>query len=234
MYSHTSFCKLSSSPLFSNVLITKCFVVSRYPWGHNSPINTDHSGRWKSDIYLSGDRSTNTDDPLENRAPTVQLDPAGTWQYFQDVGNEVEIYGNWPMWLTMYLNEDHMTLTLWITFVVVFLICRPLWTNNTCNICWKDSCSSLTTIHKNLDFKSCLLCQSVKLAYIHPCPQRGIWGSSLELILYMRNVSSGDNLHNLTCEAENRAGMGEAVVQLDIECKWWHFLFFNFRHFFTL
>ncbi|KAI2654930.1 hypothetical protein H4Q32_017225 [Labeo rohita] len=47
--------------------------------------------------------------------------------------------------------------------------------------------------------------------------QRGIWGSSLELILYMRNVSSGDNLHNLTCEAENRAGMGEAVVQLDIE-----------------
>ncbi|KAL1258726.1 hypothetical protein QQF64_009303, partial [Cirrhinus molitorella] len=47
--------------------------------------------------------------------------------------------------------------------------------------------------------------------------QRGIWGSSLELILYMRNVSSGDNLHNLTCEAENRAGMGEAMVQLDIE-----------------
>uniref|UniRef100_A0A8C1TZK8 receptor protein-tyrosine kinase n=1 Tax=Cyprinus carpio TaxID=7962 RepID=A0A8C1TZK8_CYPCA len=47
--------------------------------------------------------------------------------------------------------------------------------------------------------------------------QQGIWGSSLELILYMRNVSSGDNLHNLTCEAENRAGMGEAVVQLDIE-----------------
>lgn len=58
----------------------------------------------------------------------------------------------------------------------------------------------------------------LNLAHIHRCPQRGIWGSSLELILYMRNVSSGDNLHNLTCEAENRAGMGEAVVQLDIEC----------------
>lgn len=47
----------------------------------------------------------------------------------------------------------------------------------------------------------------------------------------MRNVSSRDNLHNLTCEAENRAGMGEAVVQLDIECMWWNFLFFNFHHF---
>uniref|UniRef100_A0A672K2C6 Tyrosine-protein kinase receptor n=1 Tax=Sinocyclocheilus grahami TaxID=75366 RepID=A0A672K2C6_SINGR len=47
--------------------------------------------------------------------------------------------------------------------------------------------------------------------------QQGIWGSTLELVLHMRNVSSGDNLHNLTCEAENRAGMGEAMVQLDIE-----------------
>ncbi|ROL41424.1 High affinity nerve growth factor receptor [Anabarilius grahami] len=47
--------------------------------------------------------------------------------------------------------------------------------------------------------------------------QQEIWGSTLELVLHMRNVSSGDNLHNLTCEAENRAGMDEATVQLDIE-----------------
>uniref|UniRef100_A0A8C0Y7Q7 Tyrosine-protein kinase receptor n=1 Tax=Cyprinus carpio carpio TaxID=630221 RepID=A0A8C0Y7Q7_CYPCA len=47
--------------------------------------------------------------------------------------------------------------------------------------------------------------------------QQGIWGSTLELVLHMRNVSSRDNLHNLTCEAENRAGMGEDMVQLDIE-----------------
>uniref|UniRef100_A0A8C1ZFD6 High affinity nerve growth factor receptor n=1 Tax=Cyprinus carpio TaxID=7962 RepID=A0A8C1ZFD6_CYPCA len=47
--------------------------------------------------------------------------------------------------------------------------------------------------------------------------QQGIWGSTLELVLHMRNVSSKDNLHNLTCEAENRAGMGEDMVQLDIE-----------------
>lgn len=120
-------------------------------------------------------------------------------------------------------TKKHAIITLtiwWSTFVVVFLICRPLWTNNICKICWKDSCSS--------PYPSP---QKFKLAYIHPCPQRGIWGSSLELILYMRNVSSRDNLHNLTCEAENRAGMGEAVVQLDIECMWWNFLFFNFHHF---
>uniref|UniRef100_W5LR48 Tyrosine-protein kinase receptor n=1 Tax=Astyanax mexicanus TaxID=7994 RepID=W5LR48_ASTMX len=47
--------------------------------------------------------------------------------------------------------------------------------------------------------------------------QRGIWGSTLELVLHLWNVSSGDNLHNLTCEAENRAGPGEAMVQLNIE-----------------
>ncbi|XP_073780681.1 high affinity nerve growth factor receptor isoform X1 [Danio rerio] len=47
--------------------------------------------------------------------------------------------------------------------------------------------------------------------------EQGIWGSTLEVVLHMRNVSSADNLHNLTCEAENRAGMGDAVVQLDIE-----------------
>ncbi|XP_062841250.1 high affinity nerve growth factor receptor [Trichomycterus rosablanca] len=47
--------------------------------------------------------------------------------------------------------------------------------------------------------------------------ERGIWGSTLELVLHMWNVSSKDNLHNLTCEAENLAGPGEAVVQLNIE-----------------
>lgn len=41
----------------------------------------------------------------------------------------------------------------------------------------------------------------------------------LELVLYLTNVSSHDNLHNLTCEAENQAGPGEEMVQLDIECK---------------
>ncbi|KAM3613743.1 uncharacterized protein V6R79_004588 [Siganus canaliculatus] len=44
-----------------------------------------------------------------------------------------------------------------------------------------------------------------------------IWGSTLELVLYLTNVSSHDNLHNLTCEAENQAGPGEEMVQLDIE-----------------
>ncbi|XP_030637236.1 high affinity nerve growth factor receptor [Chanos chanos] len=47
--------------------------------------------------------------------------------------------------------------------------------------------------------------------------QRRIWGSTLEIVLHLWNVSSGDNLHNLTCEAENRAGPGEAMVQLNIE-----------------
>ncbi|XP_066538296.1 high affinity nerve growth factor receptor [Hoplias malabaricus] len=47
--------------------------------------------------------------------------------------------------------------------------------------------------------------------------QRGIWGSTLELVLHLWNVSSSDNLHNLTCEAENRAGPGDAMVQLNIE-----------------
>lgn len=46
-----------------------------------------------------------------------------------------------------------------------------------------------------------------------------MWGSPLEVVLYLINVSSSDNLHNLTCEAENQAGPGEDVVQLDIECK---------------
>ncbi|XP_073341944.1 high affinity nerve growth factor receptor isoform X1 [Pagrus major] len=47
--------------------------------------------------------------------------------------------------------------------------------------------------------------------------QEFIMGSTLELVLYLTNVSSKDNLHNLTCEAENQAGPGEDVVQLDIE-----------------
>ncbi|XP_067367082.1 high affinity nerve growth factor receptor isoform X3 [Channa argus] len=47
--------------------------------------------------------------------------------------------------------------------------------------------------------------------------QERIWGSTLELVLYLTNVSSKDNLHNLTCEAENQAGPGEEMVQLDIE-----------------
>ncbi|XP_051261712.1 high affinity nerve growth factor receptor isoform X1 [Dicentrarchus labrax] len=44
-----------------------------------------------------------------------------------------------------------------------------------------------------------------------------ILGSTLQLVLYLTNVSSDDNLHNLTCEAENQAGPGEEMVQLDIE-----------------
>ncbi|KAK2845005.1 hypothetical protein Q5P01_011664 [Channa striata] len=47
--------------------------------------------------------------------------------------------------------------------------------------------------------------------------QERIWGSTLDLVLYLTNVSSKDNLHNLTCEAENQAGPGEEMVQLDIE-----------------
>nr|XP_020465321.1 high affinity nerve growth factor receptor isoform X2 [Monopterus albus] len=43
------------------------------------------------------------------------------------------------------------------------------------------------------------------------------WGSHLELVLYLTNVSSKDNLRNLTCEAENQAGLGDDMVQLDIE-----------------
>uniref|UniRef100_A0A8C6NLL9 Tyrosine-protein kinase receptor n=1 Tax=Nothobranchius furzeri TaxID=105023 RepID=A0A8C6NLL9_NOTFU len=41
--------------------------------------------------------------------------------------------------------------------------------------------------------------------------------SSLNLVLYLTNVSYKDNLHNLTCEAENQAGPKEGMVQLDIE-----------------
>ncbi|TKS82523.1 High affinity nerve growth factor receptor [Collichthys lucidus] len=47
--------------------------------------------------------------------------------------------------------------------------------------------------------------------------QEIIWDSTLELVLQLTNVSSYDNLHNLTCEAENQAGPGEEMVQLDIE-----------------
>ncbi|XP_031135270.1 high affinity nerve growth factor receptor isoform X1 [Sander lucioperca] len=51
----------------------------------------------------------------------------------------------------------------------------------------------------------------------HFFTQERIWGSTLELVLFLTNVSSSDNLHNLTCEAENQAGPGEEMVQLDIE-----------------
>ncbi|XP_026227144.1 high affinity nerve growth factor receptor isoform X4 [Anabas testudineus] len=47
--------------------------------------------------------------------------------------------------------------------------------------------------------------------------QERFWGTALEVVLYLTNVSSKDNLHNLTCEAENQAGPGEEMVQLDIE-----------------
>ncbi|KAM9310704.1 high affinity nerve growth factor receptor [Pholidichthys leucotaenia] len=47
--------------------------------------------------------------------------------------------------------------------------------------------------------------------------QEKIWDSVVEVVLYLTNVSSKDNLHNLTCEAENQAGPREGTVQLDIE-----------------
>ncbi|XP_061573421.1 high affinity nerve growth factor receptor [Cololabis saira] len=47
--------------------------------------------------------------------------------------------------------------------------------------------------------------------------ERGLSDSKMTLVLYLTNVSSKDNLHNLTCEAENQAGPREAMVQLDIE-----------------
>ncbi|XP_041843571.1 high affinity nerve growth factor receptor isoform X2 [Melanotaenia boesemani] len=47
--------------------------------------------------------------------------------------------------------------------------------------------------------------------------QERIWGSTLQLVLHLTNVSYKDNLHNLTCEAENQAGPKEEMVQLDIE-----------------
>lgn len=51
----------------------------------------------------------------------------------------------------------------------------------------------------------------------HFTTQERIWGSTLEQVLYLSNVSSSDNLHNLTCEAENQAGPDSDMVQLDIE-----------------
>ncbi|KAG7475432.1 high affinity nerve growth factor receptor [Solea senegalensis] len=53
--------------------------------------------------------------------------------------------------------------------------------------------------------------------YSHFYTEKRIWGSTLELVLYLRNVSSKDNLRNLTCEAENQAGPREEMVTLDIE-----------------
>ncbi|XP_028280765.1 high affinity nerve growth factor receptor isoform X2 [Parambassis ranga] len=51
----------------------------------------------------------------------------------------------------------------------------------------------------------------------HVYLQERTWDSTVELVLYLTNVSSKDNLHNLTCEAENQAGPGDGMVQLDIE-----------------
>ncbi|KAF0031761.1 hypothetical protein F2P81_016316 [Scophthalmus maximus] len=47
--------------------------------------------------------------------------------------------------------------------------------------------------------------------------QERILGSTLELVLFLSNVSSKDNLRNLSCEAENQAGPREEMVTLDIE-----------------
>ncbi|KAJ0066689.1 hypothetical protein NL108_018256 [Boleophthalmus pectinirostris] len=47
--------------------------------------------------------------------------------------------------------------------------------------------------------------------------QERIWGSTLEHVLFLTNVSSGDNLHNLTCDAENQAGPDSDTVPLDIQ-----------------
>ncbi|KAJ8354574.1 hypothetical protein SKAU_G00221410 [Synaphobranchus kaupii] len=47
--------------------------------------------------------------------------------------------------------------------------------------------------------------------------QEMITGTTLELALCLVNVSSEDNLRNLTCKAENRAGPGEDMVLLDIQ-----------------
>ncbi|MEQ2266740.1 hypothetical protein XENORESO_017331, partial [Xenotaenia resolanae] len=58
--------------------------------------------------------------------------------------------------------------------------------------------------------------QTEKLASNFATEER-IMGSTLNLVLQLTNVSSKDNLHNLTCEAENQAGPNEGMVQLDIE-----------------
>lgn len=47
--------------------------------------------------------------------------------------------------------------------------------------------------------------------------QERIFESTLEHVLYLTNVSSADNLHNLTCEAENQAGPDSDTVPLDIQ-----------------
>uniref|UniRef100_H3CY70 Tyrosine-protein kinase receptor n=1 Tax=Tetraodon nigroviridis TaxID=99883 RepID=H3CY70_TETNG len=59
--------------------------------------------------------------------------------------------------------------------------------------------------------------QTEELSSKYFIQQEVIWSSTLELVLHLTNVSSHDNLHNLTCEAENQAGPGEDMVQLDIE-----------------
>ncbi|KAM4568629.1 high affinity nerve growth factor receptor [Fundulus diaphanus] len=58
--------------------------------------------------------------------------------------------------------------------------------------------------------------QTEKLASNSTIQER-IVGSTIILVLQLTNVSAKDNLHNLTCEAENQAGPNEGMVQLDIE-----------------
>ncbi|KAL8184919.1 UNVERIFIED_CONTAM: High affinity nerve growth factor receptor [Gekko kuhli] len=41
--------------------------------------------------------------------------------------------------------------------------------------------------------------------------------SDSELVLWIQNASSGLNLRNITCQAENEAGFGQDVVQLDVK-----------------
>lgn len=43
--------------------------------------------------------------------------------------------------------------------------------------------------------------------------------SESEITLQITNVSSSYNLQNITCRAENEAGMVEAVAQLNVTCK---------------
>lgn len=81
-------------------------------------------------------------------------------------------------------------------------------------------------LHSDVSVQVCLslsvplsLCPCVTVGLL-PLFQKVIWSSMLEVVLHLTNVSSRDNLHNLTCEAENEAGPGEDVVQLDIECEW--------------
>lgn len=43
--------------------------------------------------------------------------------------------------------------------------------------------------------------------------------SESEIVLQITNISASYNLQNITCQAENEAGMGEAVARLNVTCK---------------